>query len=139
MKQLFLFALMKKLSPREAARCDWTDVRGDMWNARRCLGLTGAESCHIRLAAHPALPCRPVGFARLAGEHHLLQSEWMVLEEASSFDTNLDTSVESCSSLSPKSLLLPTSYTKDIFLPFSACIFSMSFLGSVTPDERADS
>lgn len=32
----------------------------------------------------------------------MLRSEWMVLEEASSFDTNLDTPVESCSSLSPQ-------------------------------------
>ena len=73
-----------------------------MWNTKRCLRLTGAESCHIRLVACPVPPSEFVGSAKLAGEHNVLRSEWMVHEEASSFDTNPDTPVKSCSSLSPQ-------------------------------------
>jgi len=81
-QKAFLFVLKEKISPKAAARCDWTDVCGHMWNTGRCLGLTGAERCHFRLATYPVPPSTFVGSARLAGEHNMLQSEWMVLEEA---------------------------------------------------------
>lgn len=146
----FLFALKEKISPDEAARCYWTDVRGDMWNTRRCLGLTAVESCHFRLATRPAPPSRFVGSAQLAGEHNMFWSEWMVLEEASSFDTNPDTPVESCSSLSPQisfpmylihrgHLLLTLPCWDAWSRLLKLAIFGTSCLGSVPPDEHADS
>lgn len=82
--------------------------------------LWAGRNYHGSLATSPVPPSRPVGCARMAREHHMLWSGQMVLEEASSSDTNLDTPVESCPSLSPESPFLCTSCTEDIFLPFPA-------------------
>lgn len=143
----FLFALKEKLCSKEAAPCDWTDVCGDLWSTRRCLGLTGAESCHFRISSYPVPSSRSVGSASLSGQHSVVWSEQMVLEEVPTFDTNLNPLLESCSSLSPKSpSYVPqtqrTSYPSMLgcSVPAAdACIFSMSFLGSVPPDEHTDS
>lgn len=121
---------------------------GDIWNARRGLGLAGAEGYHGSLATSPVPPSRPVGCARMAREHNMLWSGQMVLEEASSSDTNLDTPVESCPSLSPESPSYVPHAQRTSSYPsrrdarsqlLRRAFFGMDFLGSALPDEHADS